>query len=142
MCSVCAVAIRRTTLLQPLMASADYTWDAVEQFQWCFAEVNASIVCACAPALKPFFARYLPGVLSHRFDSRSHDESFKKNETIFRSSLARSGGQTKSDTYEMEMRDDASEETTTTKQSGANDEVRLWGYTADEQGGRIQPGLH
>lgn len=45
------------------MSSPDYTRDAVEQFYWCFAEVNVGILCAAAPALKPFFMRYLPALL-------------------------------------------------------------------------------
>ena len=44
-------------MLGPLMASADYRWDAVEQFKWCFAEVNLAIAYASAPVLKPFFTR-------------------------------------------------------------------------------------
>ncbi|ROT41304.1 hypothetical protein SODALDRAFT_376997 [Sodiomyces alkalinus F11] len=60
---VCAIAIRRTVILPPLMASPDYTWEAVEQFYWSFGEVNVGILCAAAPALKPFVMRYLPALL-------------------------------------------------------------------------------
>ncbi|KAF3034106.1 hypothetical protein E8E11_004335 [Didymella keratinophila] len=126
---VCAVAIRRTTLLQPLMTSKDYTWAAVEQFQWCFAEVNAAIVCACAPAFKPFFARYLPGLLSSHFRSDNRDYGPSRNTdpkappTIGSHTYDRSGSD--KDAYELQWRDDVSEDTTT-KRSGNDDEARLW----------------
>lgn len=60
-------------MLAPLMASTDYTWDAVEQFKWCFTEVNLAIVCACAPALKPLFARsFWPADPTSRLQLPSH----------------------------------------------------------------------
>jgi hypothetical protein len=58
--SVCVVAIRRTIILPPLLKSADYSWDLVEQFHWSFMEVNAGIICASVPALKAFVSRYMP----------------------------------------------------------------------------------
>lgn len=106
------------------MVSADYTWDAVEQFQWCFAEVNAGIVCACAPALKPFFARYIPSLLTSRFHSNDRDsDETKSNE------LAPPGSSIRyhiKDAYELQLRDDVSVETAMTKHSGVDDETRLW----------------
>ncbi|KAK8133014.1 hypothetical protein PG999_001187 [Apiospora kogelbergensis] len=68
---VCASAIKRTVILPPLMHSADYTWDAAEQFVWSFIEVNAGIICATVPALKPFFARYVPKLLGVSVGSSS-----------------------------------------------------------------------
>ncbi|KAK8075604.1 hypothetical protein PG997_010267 [Apiospora hydei] len=61
--SVCASAIKRTVILPPLMHSPDYSWDVAEQFVWSYIEVNAGIICATVPALKPFFVRYLPELL-------------------------------------------------------------------------------
>ncbi|KAK7914066.1 hypothetical protein PG985_011769 [Apiospora marii] len=60
---VCASAIKRTVILPPLMHSPDYSWDVAEQFVWSFIEINAGIICATVPALKPFFVRYLPKLL-------------------------------------------------------------------------------
>ncbi|KAJ4383995.1 hypothetical protein N0V86_000839 [Didymella sp. IMI 355093] len=127
---VCFVAIRRTTLLQPLMTLRDYTWDAVEQFQWCFAEVNAAIVCASAPALKPFFVRYLPGLLSSHFRSHHRDDEPSKNidpnapATI--GSHGHGQGRSNKDVYEMQWCDDLSEDALMTKRGGSDDETRLW----------------
>jgi hypothetical protein len=98
------------------MVSSDYASDAVEQFQWCFAEVNAGIVCACAPALKPFFVRYLPGLLSSHFRSHNREDEVSKQ----------------NDLYELQWRDDVSEVTATTKRSGNDDEMRLWEGTSGE----------
>lgn len=136
--SVCAVAIRRTTLLQPLMTSKDYTWAAVEQFQWCFAEVNAAILCARAPAMKPFFARYLPSLLSSHFRSHNRDDKPSKNTDPNTAATIglQSYGQFRSgkDIFEMQWRDDLSEDTSMTKRGGNDDdEARLWkGNTSDK----------
>jgi hypothetical protein len=69
------VTIRRTILLPPLVSSSDYTWDAVEQFYWCFAEVNVGILCASIPALRPLFMRYIPSFLAHSRDKSSSDKN-------------------------------------------------------------------
>ncbi|KAF2632806.1 hypothetical protein BU25DRAFT_427630 [Macroventuria anomochaeta] len=61
--SVYAVLIRRTAMLAPLMASTDYTWDAVEQFKWYFAEVNLAIACASAPVRQRSVAVFASGPL-------------------------------------------------------------------------------
>ncbi|KAF6836082.1 integral membrane protein [Colletotrichum musicola] len=67
---VCGVATKRTVDLPGLLSSPDYCWDAVTQFVWCFLEVNAGIVCASVPALKPFFMRYLPSIIASRMSSK------------------------------------------------------------------------
>jgi hypothetical protein len=118
------------------MTSKDYTWDAVEQFQWCFAEVNAAIICASAPALKPFFVRYLPGLLSSHF--RSHhrgDEPSKNTDPSAPATIGSHGhgqGRSTKDVYEMQWCDDLSEDASMTRQGGNDDETRLWrGNTSD-----------
>lgn len=58
-------------MLPQLLSSDDYCWDAVEQFIWCFLEVNAGIVCASVPALKPFFMRYLPSLIMAQLSSNN-----------------------------------------------------------------------
>jgi hypothetical protein len=128
--SVCLVAIRRTTLLKPLMISPDYTWDAVEQFQWCFAEVNAGIVCACAPALNPFFVRYVPGLLSSHFgNSRRDRDGFKSDKPTLPASNDREQA---NEAYGLQLRDDVSEKTATTKHSEVGDESTLWQNPANK----------
>ncbi|KAF6830158.1 integral membrane protein [Colletotrichum musicola] len=57
---VCICAIRRTALLPDMFTSTDYTFDIEKQLNWACIEVNAGIICASVPALKPFFVRYLP----------------------------------------------------------------------------------
>ena len=131
--SVCAVAIKRTLLLKPLMTSTDYTWAAVEQFQWCFVEVNAGILCATVPALKPFFARYLPGLINSKL--RSNDRSKNKEgynnsgyNTIEKDSHQRS--RTKKDLYELTvLDDDISSNKTMQTPIASDDETRLWSGT-------------
>ncbi|KAK8068696.1 hypothetical protein PG994_005312 [Apiospora phragmitis] len=63
---VCVVAIYRVRYIPTLEASEDYDWDAVPDMILCFLEVNAGIVCASVPALRPFFTRYFPALISSR----------------------------------------------------------------------------
>jgi hypothetical protein len=117
------------------MISTDYTWDAVEQFQWCFAEVNAGIVCACAPALKPFFARYIPGLLYYHFRSNNREnDGSKDHEPRLPPSNSREQAKEAS---ELQLRDDISEETAMTKHSGVDDETQLWQGTANKETEKI-----
>ncbi|KAL5047089.1 hypothetical protein BDW71DRAFT_206906 [Aspergillus fruticulosus] len=55
----------RSSAVQMLAAlqSEGYTWDITEQFYWSYVEVNAGILCASVPALKPFAKRHLAMVL-------------------------------------------------------------------------------
>jgi hypothetical protein len=123
--SVCAIAVRRTTLLSPLMTSSDYTWALVEQYHWCYAEVNAAIVCASAPAMKPFFARYIPGLLSSKFGSDECSNNNKKQmPTLETISQKKSRKLVVKDAYELHSRDDVSEEMKAGKEM--DDETRLW----------------
>ncbi|KAL7625044.1 hypothetical protein AAE478_004258 [Parahypoxylon ruwenzoriense] len=63
---VCAIALKRVTYIPVLEASEDYDWDAVPDMILCFIEVNAGILCASVPAVRPFFSRFLPVVLGAR----------------------------------------------------------------------------
>lgn len=56
---VCAIAIQRTVQMFQALSSTDYRWDITEQFYWSYIEVNAGILCASVPALKPFAKRHL-----------------------------------------------------------------------------------
>ncbi|KAL2833277.1 hypothetical protein BDW59DRAFT_168985 [Aspergillus cavernicola] len=70
---VCAIAIQRTLQMLQALTSADYTWDITEQFYWSYIEVNAGILCASVPALKPFAKRHLINVFgsSQRYHARN-----------------------------------------------------------------------
>lgn len=59
---VCAIAIQKTVQMLQALSSEDYTWDITEQFYWSYIEVNAGILCASVPALKPFAKRHLIGI--------------------------------------------------------------------------------
>ncbi|XXH00166.1 MHF histone-fold complex component [Hypoxylon texense] len=52
--------------------SEDYDWDAVPDMILCFIEVNFGIICASVPAVRPFFSRFIPVLLSGR---RKHSDS-------------------------------------------------------------------
>ncbi|KAF2640115.1 hypothetical protein P280DRAFT_452571 [Massarina eburnea CBS 473.64] len=127
---VCVIALRRTILLRPLMVSTDYTWDAVEQYQWCFAEVNAAIICASAPALRPFFMKYVPSLLKSRFGSSHQHNGYVENSNDLGSRALETISQKRSrkvsimDAYELNSRDYIEEGRT--KDGHVDDEARLW----------------
>lgn len=62
--SVCAITIARASIIPSLKASQDRPWDVTIDYQLAFLEMNIGIVCASVPALKPFFIRYLPSLVS------------------------------------------------------------------------------
>ncbi|KAL4874376.1 hypothetical protein BJY04DRAFT_226121 [Aspergillus karnatakaensis] len=68
---VCAIAIKRTIQMLDALTSPDYTWDITEQFYWSYIEVNAGILCASVPALKPFAKRHLATM----FGSSQHSKN-------------------------------------------------------------------
>ncbi|KAF7536434.1 hypothetical protein G7054_g4577 [Neopestalotiopsis clavispora] len=72
---VCGITIRRTILIPGLKASHDRTWDSVEDFLFSYAEMNAGVVCASIPALKPLFVRYIPERLRSRSTKGRSDYS-------------------------------------------------------------------
>ncbi|KAK8016873.1 Integral membrane protein [Apiospora rasikravindrae] len=102
--SVCASAIKRTVILPPLMHSPDYSWDVAEQFVWSYIEVNAGIICATVPALKPFFVRYVPKLLGASLGSSyggrsSEPPSLPLSTTVEQNKLRRYGRKHSTDPY-------------------------------------------
>ncbi|KAH7329513.1 hypothetical protein B0I35DRAFT_448605 [Stachybotrys elegans] len=72
---VIAAAIQRTVIMPPLLAAYDYTWLLSEQFIWSYVEVNAGILCASVPAMKPLFMRYLPWLVMSRLRSSQENSA-------------------------------------------------------------------
>lgn len=68
------MAIYRVSYIPTLEASDDYDWDAVPDMILCFLEVNAGIICASVPALRPFFTRYFPALISSHGKRSSGDD--------------------------------------------------------------------
>ncbi|KAF7560434.1 hypothetical protein G7046_g3723 [Stylonectria norvegica] len=106
---VCAVAIKRTAIIPPLLDSDDYTWKLPGQIIWSFIEANAGLVCASVPALKPLCVRYLPSLVSNP-PRASHytnsGEKQKRRSMVF------------SQSYELPSRDELPART--------DDEAQLW----------------
>ncbi|KAK7754951.1 hypothetical protein SLS62_003035 [Diatrype stigma] len=74
---VCAIAIRRTVLIPSLIATKDRTWDVGQDYIFSYLEVNAGIVCASVPALKPFFLRFLPSMVTSPRTTRDRNTAQK-----------------------------------------------------------------
>ena len=132
--SVCGIAIRRTLILAPLLASSDYTWDATEQFYWCSAEVNGGILCASVPALKPFFVRYLPAFVNSRLRSSNNNSKPGTSGTRGTNGLNtvvernKERRQLQEQSYELHSQDDLSWENGYRghKKQPDDDEAKLW----------------
>ncbi|KAF9878008.1 integral membrane protein [Colletotrichum karsti] len=118
---VCAAAIQRTVILPPLLESSDYTWDVPPQMIWGFIEVNAGLICAAVPALKPFFMRYLPFIISSTLRSsqgRSGYGPYSKH--VDKGSKKHGDG---AQTFELPSRDDLPGGS---GQDPNDDEAKLW----------------
>ncbi|KAK1622476.1 integral membrane protein [Colletotrichum phormii] len=137
---VCICAIRRTILLPPLFKSTDYTFDIDKQLNWASIEVNAGIVCASVPALKPFFVRYLPMFVTSHITARG-SKSKKTNpnyqnyqnsnpySTTIEANKRRRNVQ--SEAYELHSRDDLSLSSNDMPKNGSREDVvKLWSGNA------------
>ncbi|KAK5126226.1 hypothetical protein LTR85_010461 [Meristemomyces frigidus] len=60
---VVIAAVIRAVRVGSILHSADATWRSYDSSIWSAVEVNVSIVCASAPALKPIFKQYVPGFM-------------------------------------------------------------------------------
>ncbi|KPM35334.1 hypothetical protein AK830_g11230 [Neonectria ditissima] len=115
---VCVASIKRTVIMSPLLSSNDYTWDVSPQIIWTYIEVNAGVICASVPALKPFCMRYIPFIVSSRLRP-SQEKSSSKRQPHGTEKKRRSRN-IYSQSYEMPSRDEISESTL------QDDEARLW----------------
>lgn len=55
---------------------SDFSWYASLSFMWTAVEVNIGIVCACVPALKPLFLRFLPSFIRDDGDQTNKNGSY------------------------------------------------------------------
>ncbi|KAH8738245.1 hypothetical protein BGZ61DRAFT_526235 [Ilyonectria robusta] len=124
---VCVASIKRTVIMSPLLRSDDYSWDVSQQIIWTYIEVNAGVICASVPALKPFCMRYIPIIISARLRGASQDKSSSKKQSNGADKKRRSRNIY---SYEMPSRDEVSE---TTLQ---DDEARLWSLRGAKNNGK------
>lgn len=125
--SVCAAAIYRTYILPSLINSVDYTWDNPPQNIWGSIEANAGIFCASVPALKPFFTKYLPAIISSSF--RSHDRSTGSGFEAFATKVERNRKRRQDKSHELSSRDKNAPENSFPADHDLDDETRLWSHT-------------
>jgi fucose permease len=50
--------------------SSDFSWIASMPLMWSAVEVNAGIICACIPTLRPLFQRILPSIITDRLQTK------------------------------------------------------------------------
>lgn len=95
-------------------------------------------MCASAPALKPFFVRYVPGLLNSKCGSSKHDEYSEQphSRTLETISHKKSRKLGVKDVFELQSRDDVSEEGKTGDgwRVTQEDEARLWSGSSTEKG--------
>jgi hypothetical protein len=64
---VCIAGIVRTVYIwRTFNDTYDETWVGYTVWLWTAVEVDLAIICACTPALKPLFKRYLGGTISEK----------------------------------------------------------------------------
>ncbi|KAK7963354.1 hypothetical protein PG988_010328 [Apiospora saccharicola] len=76
---VCAITIARASIIPSLKASQDRPWDVTIDYLLAFLEMNIGIVCASVPALKPFFIRYLPSLVSSHLSKNRRQQSTSRD---------------------------------------------------------------
>ncbi|VBB71378.1 Putative protein of unknown function [Podospora comata] len=72
---VCFISILRLMQLIRVQTDLDFTYAAAELSYLTAVEVNGAIVCACVMTLKPFIAKFFPGLLSSRASGSSNGQS-------------------------------------------------------------------
>ncbi|KAJ4997484.1 Satratoxin biosynthesis SC1 cluster protein 4 [Colletotrichum sp. SAR 10_66] len=134
---VCLCAIRRTILLPPLFQSKDFTRDVEKQLNWASVEVNAGIICASVPALKPFFMRYLPMFVHSHItgSSKKSNANYQNYQTSMPYSTTvennRKRRNVQSETYELHSHDDLSLSSHEMPKAGSDEDVtKLWSGSA------------
>ncbi|KAJ0303706.1 hypothetical protein Brms1b_011503 [Colletotrichum noveboracense] len=134
---VCLCAIRRTILLPPLFQSKDFTRDVEKQLNWASAEVNAGIICASVPALKPFFMRYLPMFVHSHItgSSKKSNANYQNYQTSMPYSTTvennRKRRNVQSEAYELHSHDDLSLSSHEMPKAGSDEDVtKLWSGSA------------
>ncbi|KAI8309353.1 Satratoxin biosynthesis SC1 cluster protein 4 [Colletotrichum sp. SAR11_59] len=130
---VCLCAIRRTILLPPLFRSKDFTRDVEKQLNWASVEVNAGIICASVPALKPFFMRYLPMFVHSHItgSSKKSNANYQNYQTSMPYSTTvennRKRRNVQSEAYELHSHDDLSLSSHEMPKAGSDEDVtKLW----------------
>ncbi|KAI8313609.1 Satratoxin biosynthesis SC1 cluster protein 4 [Colletotrichum sp. SAR11_240] len=134
---VCLCAIRRTILLPPLFQSKDSTRDVEKQLNWASVEVNAGIICASVPALKPFFMRYLPMFVHSHItgSSKKSNANYQNYQTSMPYSTTvennRKRRNVQSEAYELHSHDDLSLSSHEMPKAGSDEDVtKLWSGSA------------
>ena len=128
LCSVCAATIQRTVILPGLLRAKDYTWEVPPQMVWGFIEINAGLICASVPALRPLFVRYLPFLIASTLRSSQERPDDKGSEfDSLPSNKGRSKKHKKSGllSFELQTRDDV----LATGSNEEDDETKLWRRT-------------
>lgn len=125
MSSVCIASIKRTIVTYPLLHAVDYTWHLPQQLIWSFIEVNAGLICASVPALKPFCMRYIPFLIHARL--RSQEKSSKNRCT--HSQERRKSHHPYSNSYELPSREEFGDGGNNPSQ---DEEARLWTMMGDK----------
>ncbi|KAH8652099.1 hypothetical protein BX600DRAFT_516178 [Xylariales sp. PMI_506] len=135
---VCAITIRRTVLIPMLKASTDSTWDSVDDYMLSFPEMNAGIICASVPALKPLFKRLIATrTKSNRrniYQKKWHYKSTTSKGTWESSTIVeqnRARRKLNSDSYPLDSLDDTAFRNTQTF-TNEEEDINIWDGTNAE----------
>ncbi|RYP92534.1 hypothetical protein DL770_001292 [Monosporascus sp. CRB-9-2] len=100
------------------------TWDVVEDYIFSYLETNAGIICASVPALRPFFLRFLPALVTSSLSSSDRNTSGRQPQRSYGLSTVveqnRQRRMMQQSSYELSSLDE------NLKQPSEDDEAKLW----------------
>lgn len=111
------------------MTSADYTWDIIPTYYWCYVEVSAGIVCSSVPAIRPLASRFLRPIFSSSRGRTPGAQAEEDTPRVPHSSVLainRKRRAARAEVYELKGRDGSSANTKQEEVAPHDDEERLW----------------
>ncbi|RYP09609.1 hypothetical protein DL765_008383 [Monosporascus sp. GIB2] len=100
------------------------TWDVAEDYILSYLEINAGIICASVPALRPFFLRFLPTLVTSSLSSSDRNTSTRQRRRSFGLNTVveqnRQRRMMQQNLYELSSIDENA------KQPSEDDEAALW----------------
>lgn len=112
-----------------VMTSADYTWDIIPTYYWCYVEVSAGIVCSSVPAIRPLASRFLRPIFSSSLGRSPGAQAGEDTPRVPHSSVLainKKRRAARAEVYELKGRNGSSGDTKKEEIGPQDDEERLW----------------
>lgn len=112
-----------------VMTSADYTWDIIPTYYWCYVEVSAGIVCSSIPAIRPLASRFLQPIFSSSRGRTPGGQAEEDTPRVPHSSVLainKNRRAARAEVYGLKGRDGSSGDMKQEELVPQDDEERLW----------------